>query len=173
MKLFSGLFVSSMRLFWRSVTSKINHLFVKGDLSLIGLGFQPFFMNNTLEAVPVGCNAIGPILTKRRQSKIGKAIVRLDPINVVNLIARPLSGHVEPCKAMSEKMSSVDFKTDVSAMMHITRNPTNTDPWPRLRPSEYPCFGVVIEYIKKVLVVDIPHKIACIIFYPNRKGLYL
>ena len=173
MKPFSSLFVSSMRLFRRSVASKINHLFVKGNLGLIGFGFQPFFINNTLEAMSVGCNAVGPVLTKRRQSKIGKAIVRLNPIDVVNLIARPLSGHVEPCKAMSGKMSSVNFKTDVSAMMHITRNLTNTDPWPRLRPSEYPRFGVVIEYIKKVLVVDVPHKSACIIFYPNRKGLYL
>jgi hypothetical protein len=173
MKPFSGLFVSSMRLFWGGMTSKVNHLFVKGNLSLIGFGFQPFFINNTLKAMLVGCNTVGPVLTKRRQSEIGKPIVRLNPIDVINLIERPLSGHVEPRKAMGGKMSSVNFKTDVSAMMHITRNPTNADSRPWFRPSEYPCFGVVIEHIKKILVIDVPHKSACIIFYPNRKGLSL
>lgn len=146
MKSLGRFFICCARLFWGRVAPKIDHLFLKSDLSLVWLRLEPFMVRHTLKAIFVVMPTVRPVLAVLGQPQIEKPIVRFVAIDVVHLLGRALSRHVEPRKAMGRAMLPINFKVYVPPVVQGSRPLTHTDFRARLCPLEHAGVGVVVEY---------------------------
>lgn len=172
MQSLSSLFVSIMRLFWGRVTPKVNHLFVVSYLGLVRLCLKPFLEHNALKSRKATSFAIGSVLPIFCQSKVAKAIIGLVSVDMVNRSVRFLSGNVKPSQAMGGAVNSVNLKVNVSLVVKRASDLPHIHSGSRLGPSKNTSFRFVIEYIQKILMVDVLHDQHHIVFYRDRKGLF-
>jgi hypothetical protein len=113
-----------MRLFWRVKTACANTLTINHNLR------SPFSLMgaNTQKSNLVGLSCFSYILQIAKPSnltQIGKRIVQLVSVNVVDVTIRHVAGHMKPCQPMGQSLNVVNGNRNVSSTMNRTSNFSN------------------------------------------------
>lgn len=61
------------------------------------------------------------ILSQGYMAKISPSVITTNPVDMVNLIWRPISGHVNKGKTVSEVLLGVNFYLDVTGAWHMEK----------------------------------------------------
>ena len=155
MKPVCGGTISKICFFFGVKASEINGLFIVPNYRLpaaVGF-FHPRQSSDSLEPMFIYSFAIRLILSICRFSQIFKSVVTSDPVNMIDLISRPLTGHIEPRQPMSGVGLTVNFNENVPFM--VRERPSNLpDPYfrPRRFPAEKPCLWLICENFKEMIV---------------------
>jgi len=140
--------VSGVGFFLGVEAPKVFNLFVVGDLRLpttISL-LHPRKAANAFETMFVVCPTICPVLPVGRDAKVGKSVVGLDAIDMVNRAGWNFSSHVKKRKTVRTVGSSVNFDVNVSlVLLEISGDCTDNYARSCGSPCEDPCFGTIGE----------------------------
>lgn len=91
------------------------------------------------------------VLFSGGSTKVNPRIVSAVPINMVNLVRRPLFRHVKPSQAVRHIFDLADFDYPVTVRAKVSGNTARLGPGVRNEPSELTGFPVVMQ--------DIPERV--------------
>jgi len=143
MQLSFGSEVSDVSFFRGDENSKINRLSIDSNLRA---KFLPMSKSTKKSrAVFSRSMSVLHIYQRRGFTQVGKAIVVTDPIDVIELLPRPRTGHPCPCKAMCQVMATGNSDVVISVVDLSGDFPYPVSPARADTPLEDPGFGIVCE----------------------------
>lgn len=152
MQFFCFSLVGFMGFLWSGKASNVNALSIVGYGRLPRLIFQPFLEGYPLQTSGARRLGVGSVLSIAGFAKIAKSVVAFDPVNVINHVGRPFSGHVEPSQPMLAVLFLKHFNFSVASF----GNPSGTLPGSNLgatlSPRKNSRLGVIGNYVKKLCV---------------------
>ena len=134
-----------MRLLGRCVAAKPPRFSVDRYLSAVRLLAQPRHVANTFKTCAIGLLAVSAVLGVGRLAQVLEPVVVTFPVDVVKLIFRPTTRHIEPRQPVLGIAATVNFDVAVAPMVTAARARTNTDFGARQTPSEVAGCGVVTQ----------------------------
>ena len=160
MKFCCGLAISEMCLFLGSITTKVMHFIVMGDLRLPAFSsfLHPRKQPNPFESMFVSRFCVGSILPIGCFAQICKFIIRFISINMINLVGRPFTNHIKPRQTMSHIGFSINTNIDVSSIMQTPSFGPNLNFWSWGFPKKISRFRIILDNVKKCFMVKCFHK---------------
>ena len=139
--------IGRMGFFLGVKTSKVMNFFVVRDLRLPASVsvFHPRKAANTFEPMTIASLAVRSILPMSSFTQISKTIVTLISVDVVNLVRRHFSCHVQPCKPVCSVALAHNLNMDISTTMNIACGTTDLNFWARYIPNKLASFWIVLK----------------------------
>ena len=134
-----------MSFFHGCKTSQINGFLFVGNLRYPWFFVHPFCKRQPFKTMFVCCFTVCSILSIIAFAQILKSIVRLVPINVINLIFRPFFCHVKPRQSVRGVVFSQNFYMNISTFMKISSLLARPNFWSWFGPYKLPRFRVIVQ----------------------------
>lgn len=145
MQTFCFFAVRLMRRFFGRITAEVTYALAIRDLRHPRFFLEVRRITHALHAMLVRRFAVGSVLSVRRQSEIDEAVVIADTITMIDLLARPSTGHESPRKTVL--CVGGPFDLYMTAPPVVTGACTLTDMYLRSwrPPSKMTCDWVVVK----------------------------
>lgn len=153
------LHVGLMRSLWRLKDAKVGAPAFADDASHKA-AWMPYHAKQ-----PCGAGALGRMLVlgvraPANLAQVGKGIVRLVAINVVNLLRRPFASHVQPSKTVRHSSMTIKHDGHIAIRLHRPGRHSSFFPSFGLQVSELPSFWAVMRKLAQTVLCDhvAPHQ---------------
>lgn len=148
-----------MRILWRLKDAKMRALACVDDLGhkLVAV---PHYAKQASRAGAFGGALVFGVGTPADLAQVGKGIVGLVAVHVVNLLRRPFAGHVQPCELVCHRPVAIEHGVDVSIAAQRPGRHPGFFPSFGLQVSELPSFWAVMRKLAQAVLCDhvAPHQ---------------